>query len=718
MKARRADGSPRPSDSGSPLLSVTLKLLMAGRILCFVLLFFAILGAPLYKSVMGGFSGSNAVWRTSLILGLIAVADCWLRTVREPARPDDIESRAFNIWGSPWPRLLFLCVFLFCVNMFVVNMRNPKGWGLVTGNDQPQYYSYLHSWVFDRDLDFANEYELIPGIQEMMEEYHPENPTQNVAPIGTPLLWIPFYLAAHAGVGLLRVAGADVPADGISSPYAAGVGFGSIFMAWLGMLMVYATLRGRFSDRSAFFSTLLLWLATPILWYLTDEVWMSHACSFFVAALVFWLWEKRHTGRTPGGWALLGAAIGLAALVRPSHLVLASLPLADAVLDMRARKPISSSAKDLGLCLACVIATFLPQLLVWWLRTGFHPPPGSPMRWSRPALVPVLFSAHHGLFPWHPVLLLGFVGIVFLWKRSRHFALSLAIVLLLSVYLNASLEGWSGGASFGMRRFVGFLPFMAPGLAAFGSWTVNVCGTSPSVPAAIMVLAIFLYNNLLLVVFREHWISPIDPVSFQTVWATQTALFHESFGNPFSYPANLWFAAQYGVSPSQYDLLGGALPPTDRKIVVQGFRLRPYLGSGWQKSTAASFRHDASFMAVERHCSVLLPLRGGQAYKVEMELALPRGIGQDPSVTLSLNGRVVGVTPLRTDKKMNLKVDFDANLTRDGVNVLGLTFDHLKSERWPDRTTMQGGKGLDARKSRPLTSAAYLSKLTVTPTDG
>jgi len=705
-KTATSDSTFRPS---------AVKLLLAGQVLCLILLFFATLGAPLYESIMGGLSGSKAVVRATVVLALLAVVYCWLRSTEPSARDNGDESQVLDIWGSAWPRFVLICVFLFCLNMFVLNMRNPKGWGLVTGNDQPQYYSYLHSWVFDRDLDFENEYRMMPGIWEMMNKSHPGNPTINVAPVGTALLWMPFYLASHVGVWLLGAAGADVPADGISSPYAAGVAFGSIFMASLGMLMVYSTLREWFSDRSALFSTLLLWLASPILWYLTDEVWMSHACSFFCAALVFWLWEKYRSDRTLTAWALWGAAIGLAMLVRPSHVVLFALPIADTVIDIRGGKPVRSWLGPVGLCAACALIAFVPQLTVWWLRSGFHMPPGNPMQWTRPAFVKILFSAHHGLFAWHPVTLLGYVGLIFIWKKSRRVTICMAIVLLGSTYLNAAIGSWSAGASFGMRRFAGVLPFMAPGLAASGSWLIRTFQRVPSVPAIAGLFLLFLYNNLLAIQFREHWIHPVEPVSFQAIWRTEATLFHESFGNPFSYPANLWFAAKHGVSPAQYDVVNGALPRKDRTLVAKGPKLRYYLGAGWQKSSVLSFESDATFMAVQRRCSLLLPLRAGQAYHVEMGLALPKDIGENPSVTLSLNGQHIGAAALSAERTMNVKVNLDKNHTKDGVNVLELTFSLIKLQPRPERTAAQAGTGLPARKSRSLTAAAFLSKLVVTP---
>ncbi len=77
--------------------------------------------------------------------------------------------------------------------------------------------------------------------------------------------------------------------------------------------------------------------------------------------------------------------------------------------------------------------------------------------------------------------------------------------------------------------------------------------------------------------------------------------------------------------------------------------------------------------------------------------------------------RSCAVPVLRADRPMNLKMKLDENKTRDGVNVLELAFTDLVARPWPDRTAMQGGKGLSAGKRRSMTVAAFLSKLAVTP---
>jgi hypothetical protein len=567
-------------------------------------------------------------------------------------------------------------------------------------------------------VDFENELRAIPGAWDIMTENHPERPEYNVAPIGTAVLWMPFYLAGHAAVLTLGSLGVDVTADGISSPYAMAVAFGSSCLVWLGMLMVHGMLRRHASPRAALFATLLLWLASPLLWYLTGQPWMSHAASFFAGALVLWTWWTPVPSGDPGAGAAsfksaaaLGGAIGLAMLVRPSHVVLLVLPLIGAAVQLHDRRRFGPAMASLCLCLACALAVFSLQLLMWFMRYGFETPPGSPMRWASPAVVQVLFSAHHGLFAWHPALLFGFVGIPFLWRRSRKLTVALALVLAGHVYMNAAVEAWYAGGSFGMRRFVGVLPFMAPGMAAFGSWIVGLFRKRPTIPAILVLLALFTYNDILMLQIRQNWTSFLLPLSFQAVWSPTITLFHERFGNPFTYPASLWFALEHRVSPAQYDVVGGSAP--NLELNVEGAAMKPYLGKGWLSSLRSVYLTRGAFIAENRNCTLLLYMRPDRAYDVHVTLAVPADLQDAQVLAYSLNGTPIGTAHLPAGERTRVSVHVPAEVPRDGVNTVGLEFSQVLSR--PPREYAGGelARGLEVRTRHPLRVAATLWRLEV-----
>ena len=96
-----------------------------------------------------------------------------------------------HIIGGPleaaivWPSLLAGC----CL---VATLIRPD-----FGADSPSHYVYLRSAYFDRDLDFANEWEAwgFPARKPTATHHQP-----NLHPIGPAILWTPFFVLADAYV--------------------------------------------------------------------------------------------------------------------------------------------------------------------------------------------------------------------------------------------------------------------------------------------------------------------------------------------------------------------------------------------------------------------------------------------------------------------------------------------------------------------------------------
>src|SRR5437773_2430947 len=103
-------------------------------------------------------------------------------------------------------------------------------------------------------------------------------------------------------------------------------------------------------------------------------------------------------------------------------------------------------------------------LLLTWLRARARPDP-SLWRLAALGLLGVLFPGRHGMRSWHPVLALGFLGLVVGLRRHRVVAASLLTFFVATLVLNAASYDWWGGVSFGARRFDGMWPALAVGLA-------------------------------------------------------------------------------------------------------------------------------------------------------------------------------------------------------------------------------------------------------------
>jgi hypothetical protein len=399
-----------------------------------------------------------------------------------------------------------LLVALFVLTLPLVT---PK----IRGADEIEYFSYLRSLAFDLDLDFGNEYRRfyeadpagLAGFKDTFLDLREPGTGRhiNFAPLGSALLWSPFYLLAHLGTLAARALGAAVPADGFSAPYVAAVCYGSAVYGFLGLLLVHDMLRrfGGFPEPAASWTVAALWLATPVLYYMTLAPAFSHACSLFAVALLLWLTLR---ARERGTWtrdaAAIGAASGLAALVREQDVLFLAVPAGLVAAEaLRRRTPLPGLA-HLAVMAAAAVAAFLPQLLAYRVLNGSWGPSrmvARKMTWWSPHFLEVLFDPAHGLYAWSPLLLVASAGLVAAVARRRGWVPALlGVALLLQVWINGSVESWTQAGAFGSRRFVGATPVFAWGLAGALAWLLARRGPG----AAAAVVAVFVWWNASLMV--------------------------------------------------------------------------------------------------------------------------------------------------------------------------------------------------------------------------
>jgi hypothetical protein len=375
----------------------------------------------------------------------------------------------------------------------------------IRGADEIEYFAYLRSAVFDRDLEFGNEYEHfyaqdpvgLAGFKAtFLDLREPTGRHINFAPLGTALLWAPAYLAAHAAVLAARALGAEVAADGFSRPYLIAVCYASWAYGMAGLLLLHLCLArdGGFGDSAAWATAAVLW-GTPLLYYVTLGPGFSHAASLFAVALLLWLTLRmRRRGVTVGRAALVGAAGGLCALVREQDGLLLVIPaLVVAWEAWRERRPAAGLAGLATMGLAA-LAVFVPQLLAYRAINGAFGPSrlvARKMSFGSPHALEVLFDPAHGLFAWAPLLLLAAAGLLFAaWRARREDAVPLALLvaLLVQVWINGSVESWTQAGAFGSRRFVSATPMLAWGLAALLAAAVPRVGRR-TVAAGVLVFA-------------------------------------------------------------------------------------------------------------------------------------------------------------------------------------------------------------------------------------
>ena len=373
-------------------------------------------------------------------------------------------------------RTLLMAALLFTLPLVTAKIR---------GADEIEYFSYLRSAVFDRDLEFGNEYahfyaedpQGLAGFKAtFLDLREPATGRHiNFAPLGTALLWSPAYLAVHAGVRLARALGSSLPGDGYSRPYVMAVAYASWAYGIAGLLLLHRALvrfAGIADPAPAWATAAVLW-GTPLLYYVTLGPGFSHAVSLFVVALLLWLTLRfREDGLRVGQAALLGAVGGLAALVREQDGLFLVFPAMVIAMDGGRDRRGAAALARLAAMAATAALVFTPQLLAYRAINGRLGPSrlvARKMSYLSPHALDVLFDPGHGLFVWAPLLLVAGAGLALAAARARRrdrvVPVALLVALAGQVWINGSVESWTQAGAFGSRRFVGATPLFAWGLA-------------------------------------------------------------------------------------------------------------------------------------------------------------------------------------------------------------------------------------------------------------
>jgi len=382
--------------------------------------------------------------------------------------------------------------------------------------DFRSYYVYLRSAAFDHDLDFTNEYEAwhlpVPILT-------PTGHRRSVTPIGPAVLWSPFFAAAHLYVLIDRAVGSGRwAADGNSAPYLRAALAGTVTAVVIASWLLVGVLERRISRRLAILAALGIVAVSPMLVYTFAEPGGAHGGAYFVACLGIWALDRAQQRPGPGPWMLVGAACGLAVLMRFQAFVfvLAALPLAALGLVRKTVRPAWLLAAT-GMAFLSV----LPQLAVWkviygsWITAGgglsqwaeesgrgadFLFRPGRTLDPSSPYLRYVLFSADRGLFSWTPGLLLACAGLVAGIRRWGALGVGGLLVLAATAWFNGSYTvWWSGGDAFGARRFDIAIPFLAFGLGSL----LSMLDRRPMIAILALVGALSLWNAGLARLWRQ-----------------------------------------------------------------------------------------------------------------------------------------------------------------------------------------------------------------------
>lgn len=327
--------------------------------------------------------------------------------------------------------------------------------GYNLGADTLSYLAASTSMLQDLDLNVANQF-LAWG--RSAPEAGPAGMAVNAQPVGNAFVWAVPALLAHVYV---RLTGA-YPANFISPPYLGAMIAANLLVALSGALALARLLARHVGAATAALAVSVAVLASPVAFYLTLQPLMAHALAFGFSCWAIVRLVRAGETDTASDWIWAGAAIGAAVACRFQAAVLvALLP----ILGFREPRGLGRRA----VCLVAPMAVILLPQIVVSLRTFGRIlviPQGSGfMNWASPHWPDTLFSADRGLFNWHPMLLLGALGLLLPSKVMARLALAGLSILILTTWVNGAVRDFNGSDAFGARRFDLVVPFLAIGLA-------------------------------------------------------------------------------------------------------------------------------------------------------------------------------------------------------------------------------------------------------------
>ena len=449
--------------------------------------------------------------------------------------------------------------------LFVLSLALINPW--VRG-DGVGYYAFARAALIQRNLDFTADYNAANSSfrdGRLDETGNPKplfrtatNHLDNHFSVGPAILWIPFLIAAHAGVLIARALGSNVAADGFSAPYRFAMALGTAVYAFLGLLLAMRLAAKYVSERWAFLATVAIWWASSLPVYMYFNPSWSHAHSAFMVALFLWYWHETRETRSTTQWIILAAIAGLMLNVYYPNAMLLAVLAVEAIPQylsaLRRNRKHEHEPDDRGaarrnlpdrgsasrnpsdrelqpsvlqlaanhalfavVMVACLFPTFVSRYIVY--GSPFESGYGS-MRdwaWRSPFFVSVLFSAEHGLLVWTPVIALSCIGVVIFALREPRVGGAILAAMLAFYFFIACYPDWAGISSYGNRFFVSLTPIFIIGLSVFFARVAQVFVSQRVAVAALgSAVALLIVWNL---AFIFQWGTHLVPARGPIVWS-------------------------------------------------------------------------------------------------------------------------------------------------------------------------------------------------------
>jgi hypothetical protein len=413
---------------------------------------------------------------------------------------------------------------------------DPAGWKLIISSDGLGYYAYLPALLIDHDISYHN----VTGREKKILGYDRYEPGYLVKSgervvnkyfAGEALLLLPFFLIA---IFFSWVSGIEI--SGYSFFFQLLTGLGALFYLFLGLYYLKKILRYiKIQPMLIAVIIVAILMGTNLFYYSLWQPCMSHVYSFFAINGALWYFCRTIQNPRLKNILIAGLFFGLTVLIRPTNgIIILLVPFLFNTLEevkiaigFLLKRKLSCFLFFLGFLTVVSI-----QFILWHIQTGHW------IIWSykdegflfrHPQIINELFSYRKGLFIYTPLILLSLMGCFRLLNRNITRFFSIALFLVLSIYIISSWWNWYYGDSFGARAFIDYYGIYALLLAIL----LRHKESKTSTILVIILLFPFVALNLFQTWQYTHYIihpDSMNKVKYQYVFLKADSVYQNCFG--------------------------------------------------------------------------------------------------------------------------------------------------------------------------------------------
>lgn len=414
------------------------------------------------------------------------------------------------------PELLILVYML----IFMITKQPGNPWDRMIATDGKGYYAYLPAFFIygNTDFDFIDSYEskYYPPGGELYKDFRVETGKGIVNKYfpGTAILWIPFFLIAHA-VAIM----AGFPADGYSIPYQLAIGLAAMFYFWLALHLLRKVLQHYTKNENLIALTLVgISLGTNLIYHTINAPSQVHVYNFFlITAFILCVLNVCKQGAIKHIY-IASLLLGMVIISRPQNgIIVFSIPFlcGSKTAFMRLIKDVFSDVRTILFLFILLCIPLLVPVSYWMYATGqplVYTYGNESYNLLQPNIFLFLFSFEKGWMLYTPLAAFSVWGLIFLYQKSKWEFISLSAFLFFLVYFLSSWWVWNYTSYISQRVMIDFYAFLAILL-------VNVFLIARSSRLRLVITTVF-FLLISLTVFQYFqqlkWIYPAGPVTAKT----------------------------------------------------------------------------------------------------------------------------------------------------------------------------------------------------------